>query len=230
MGKHMMVRVESIISRIAPKAFRNVLLGIRSRLPVGNPPEGTDLVGYESLLDWIKEKKIHTLDGDVVEIGSFMGGGTAKLARFFGIYGKKVYAVDIFDPNFDHTSNLGGDNMSSIYLEFLKGRKQEDIFREITQRYTNIHVIKEDSKKVTLPCKELCFSFIDGCHDPDYVRNDFHLVWDKTVSGGIVGFHDYGGDLPQTTRTIDELIEVNRHSIEHVSMIEEKWIILLKKR
>ena len=64
----------------------------------------------------------------------------------------------------------------------------------------------------------------------DYVRNDFHLVWDKTVSGGIVGFHDYGGDLPQTTRTIDELIEVNRHSIEHVSMIEEKWIILLKKR
>jgi hypothetical protein len=225
-----MVRVESIISGIAPRAFLGVLLSIRNRLLGFNPPQGTDLVGYESLLDWIKGNKIHTLDGDIVEIGSFMGGGTAKLARFFGSYGKKVYAVDIFDPSFDHTNNLSGDNMSSISLKFLNGRKQEDVFREMTRRYANIQVIKEDSKKVVLPCKEICFSFIDGCHDPDYVRNDFHLVWDKTVSGGVVGLHDYGGDLPQTTRTIDDLIEANRHSIERVSMIKEKWVILLKKK
>jgi len=229
MDKHIIVRVESIMFGIAPKAFLGVLLSIRNRL-LGYPPSGTDLVGYESLLDWIKENQIYTLDGDVVEIGSFMGGGTAKLAQFFSRYGKKVYAIDIFDPSFDHTNNLNGSNMSLIYLEVLKGRNQEDVFREMTRKYSNIQVIKEDSKKVVLPCKEICFSFIDGCHDPDYVRNDFHLVWDKTVSGGVVGLHDYGGDLPQTTRTIDDLIEANRHSIEQVSMIKEKWIILLTKK
>lgn len=229
MDKHIIVRVESIMFGIAPKAFLGVLLSIRNRL-LGYPPSGTDLVGYESLLDWIKENQIHILDGDVVEIGSFMGGGTAKLARFFGRYSKKVYAIDIFDPSFDHTNNINGSNMSSIYLKVLKGRNQEDVFREMTRKYSNIQVIKEDSKKVVLPCKEICFSFIDGCHDPDYVRNDFHLVWDKTVSGGVVGLHDYGGDLPQTTRTIDDLIEANRHSIEQVSMIKEKWIILLTKK
>lgn len=229
MDKHIIVRVESIIFGIAPKAFLRVLLSIRNRL-MGYPPPGIDLVGYESLLDWIMQNRIYALDGDVVEIGSFMGGGTAKLARFFGRYGKKVYAVDIFDPNFDHTKNLNGNNMSSIYLEVLKGRNQEDVFKELTWRYSNIQVIKGDSKKVVLPCKEICFSFIDGCHDPDYVRNDFHLVWDRTVSGGAVGLHDYQGDLPQTTRTIDDLVEANRHSIERISIIKEKWIILLKKK
>jgi len=229
MDKHIVVGVKSIVFGIAPRAFQGVLLSIRTRLR-GSPPPGTDLVGYESLLDWIMQNRIYTLDGDVVEIGAFMGGGTVKLARFFGRYGKKVYAVDIFDPSFDHTNNLNGSNMSSIYLEVLKGRNQEDVFRELTRRYSNIEVIKEDSKKVVLPCKEICFSFIDGCHDPDYVRNDFHLVWDKTVSGGVVGLHDYHGDLPQTTRTIDDLVEANRDSIERISIIKEKWMILLKKK
>ena len=194
------------------------------------PPPWSDLVGCEVLLAWLKTKRIGELDGDVVEIGSFLGGGTAKLARFFGRYNKKVFAIDVFDPSFDHTTNEAGNSMSSLYAQFLRGRNQEDVFRENTRRYHNIVVLKGDSKQATLPCQEICFSFIDGCHDPDYVKNDFLLVWDKTVRGGVVGFHDYGGNLPQTTRAIDELIEANREGIREISRIEGKWIVLLTRK
>ena len=218
-----------MLSRIGPRAFPTFALNIKSRV-LGYPLNAADLVGYESLLDWIKQNQIHTLDGDVVEIGSFLGGGTAKLARLFGRYSKKVYAVDIFDPSFDQTENLDGNSMSSLYSKVLRGRNQEDVFREVTAKYSNIVVIKEDSKEIALPCRRICFSFIDGCHDPDYVRNDFYLVWDKTVSGGVVGFHDYGANLPQTTTAIDGLIQANKHDIKQVARIEEKWIILLTKK
>jgi hypothetical protein len=120
--------------------------------------------------------------------------------------------------------------MASLYSQVLRGRNQEEVFKEITGEYANVVMIKGDSKQVMLPCHEICFSFIDGCHDPDYVRSDFYLVWDKTVSGGVVGFHDYGANLPQTTRMIDGLIQTNRDSIGATSQIVEKWIILLTKR
>ena len=211
------------------RILRNLSARLRSRL-WGYPPPGTDLVGYESLLAWLEKNQIDKLDGDVVEIGSFLGGGTAKLARFFGKHNKKVYAVDIFEPSFDNTKNIDGNSMASLYSQVLTDRNQEKVFRETTKKYTNIVMIKGDSKQVTVPCRAICFSFIDGCHDPDYVRSDFYLVWDKTVSGGVVGFHDYGANLPQTTRTIDELIEVNKDNVKITSQIGSKWIILLVKK
>ena len=212
-----------------PRILRNLSARLRSRL-WGYPPPGTDLVGYESLLAWLEKNQIYKLDGDVVEIGSFLGGGTAKLGRFFGKYNKKVFAIDIFEPSFDNTKNVDGNSMASLYSQVLRDRNQEEVFKETTQKYTNIVMIKGDSKRITLPCGEICFSFIDGCHDPDYVRSDFYLVWDKTVPGGAIGFHDYGANLPQTTRTIDELIEVNKDNVKGTSQIREKWIILLIKK
>lgn len=224
-----MVKVKTLLSIIVSNARQGFLSSIKNKF-LGYPPAETDLVGYETLLDWVKQHKVDVLNGDVVEIGSFLGGGTAKLARYFGKRNKKVYAVDVFDPCFDHTQSLEGNSMSSLYSQVLKGRNQEDVFKATTRKYPNIVTIKDDSQKVTLPCREICFSFIDGCHDPDYVRNDFHLVWDKTVPGGAVGFHDYGGNLPQTTRTIDELIAYNKNSIKEISQIREKYIILLTKK
>jgi len=209
--------------------LRNLSARIRNTL-LGYPPPGTDLVGFESLLARLKKEQIGKLDGDVVEIGSFLGGGTAKLARFFGKHNKKVYAVDIFEPSFDNTKSADGTSMASLYSKVLKGRNQEEVFRETTRKCPNVVMIKGDSKQVTLPCREICFSFIDGCHDPDYVRNDFYLVWDKTVAGGVVGFHDYGSNLPQTTKAIDKLIEYNKNSIKETSQIKEKWVLLLTKK
>lgn len=222
--------------RFTPKKLKFVLNKIRFQvinsrnILRGLPPIWSDLVGYESLLNIVKKYCVFKLDGDVVEIGSFLGGGTAKLAKFFLKYSKKIYAIDVFDSSFDSTVNLNGHSMASLYKRHLGSSNQWEVFKKITKNYPNIVVIKGDSKKVSITADKLCFSFIDGCHDPDYVKNDFYLVWDKTVSNGIVGFHDYTGDLPQTTGAIASLIEAHKDQIKRLVKIEKKWVLLMFKK
>jgi hypothetical protein len=75
-------------------------------------------------------------------------------------------------------------------------------------RYSNVITISKDSKKVKFPVdQEFVFGFIDGNHSPEYVVNDFYLVWKPLVPGGIVAFHDYGYDLPKVTETVDRLLK-----------------------
>lgn len=88
---------------------------------------------------------------------------------------------------------------------------------------------------VTLPPDtELCFSFIDGNHDPEYVRSDFYLAWNATVPGGVVAFHDYdetsGSNLPHVTKAVNELIELNKGAISNKHWIRETAMMLLGKR
>ena len=189
-----------------------------------------DFVGYEVLLDFIREQALHKLEGDLVEIGVFMGGGTVKLARFARKYHKKVYAIDIFDPSADNSETSEGVKMSDIYQAFLEGRSQLEVYQETTGGFDNIVTIKEDSKSVRFPREEkFIFGFIDGNHHPDYVRNDFYIVWHNLVTNGVLGFHDYDFELPEVTKTIDDLIAEHTSEISKVQEIKEKHIILLTK-
>ena len=43
------------------------------------PPLYSDMSGYERLLDMVIKKNICNLEGDIVEIGVFLGGGTYKM-------------------------------------------------------------------------------------------------------------------------------------------------------
>ena len=190
-----------------------------------------DFVGYEVLVDFIEKRALQNLEGDMVEIGAFLGGGTVKLAKFAKKYSKKVYAIDIFDPDFDKTEDESGMRMCHIYQSFLEGRSQLGIYQETTKGWGNIVTIREDSKKVKFPREQkFIFGFIDGNHHPEYVRNDFYVVWSNLVSGGVVGFHDYNYTLPKVTETIDRLIKEHEKEISEVHEIESRYIILLIKR
>src|SRR4030042_1866133 len=101
--------------------------------PKTDKDTSNDFVGYEVLIDFIQKRKLHKLEGDIIEIGVFMGGGTAKLARFARKYGKRVYAVDIFDPGCDKTQDKSGVKMCEIYEAFLQGRSQLEVYQKTTQ-------------------------------------------------------------------------------------------------
>lgn len=194
------------------------------------PPQWTDLSGYEKLLDFIEEHKILDIEGDLVEIGVFVGGGTYKLAKYLSKKRskKKIYAVDIFDITADSTQNTQGWIMSEMYAKILKGQSQWDIFQKLTKNCDNIIVIKGDSKNISIPADKVCFAYIDGNHDPSYVKNDFYLVWPKLSPHGVVAFDDYGYDLPMVTKTIDDLLE--KHSKEIAGYWINGKIIFIKKR
>ena len=190
-----------------------------------------DFVGYEVLLHFIKEHSLHRLEGDLIEIGVFTGGGTVKLARFAHKYHKKVYAVDIFNPEADKTETPDGVKMYDIYQAFLEGRPQLEVYQETTRRFDNIVTICQDSKKVRFPGgQKFIFGFIDGNHHPEYVRNDFLIVWPHLVPNGVLGFHDYNSELPEVTETINNLMAEHATEISQTHEIKEKHIILLTKK
>lgn len=194
-------------------------------------PTGLDLVGYETLIQFIRQRGLHRLDGDLVEIGAFMGGGTAKLARFARGHGKRVYAIDIFDPDADETPAEDGTRMCEIYNAFLEGRPQLLAYRDAVRGLGNVVTLHADSRTVSFPQgTRFAFGFVDGNHRREYVRSDFLLVWTRLVPGGAVGLHDYDGGLPEVTRCIDELLAERSDQIREAVCVPEKHIIFVVKR
>lgn len=190
----------------------------------------TDFAGYDLLIEYIRRHNLHSLPGDVVEIGAFMGGGTRKLGEYFNPFGKKVIVIDVFDPSFDHTQNERGEAMSVIYKLILGNRNLVDIFNSNVKHLQNIIVNKIDSKQMIFDKDTtLCFSVIDGNHNPSHVRSDFELVWSKTVDGGAVAMHDYGGDLPQVTESIDSILNDHAPEIKQIEKFQRQCFIIIEK-
>ena len=194
-----------------------------------------EFVGYEDLIGFMEEKRLCALDGDIIEIGAYMGGGTAKLAAFAKRYGKKVYAVDTFDPGLDETRGRGGVKASDVYQAFLSGRSMLETYREATRGFDNVVTIQKDSRKVTFPRgQRFCFGFVDGCHQQSYVENDFGVIWPRLVPGGAMGFHDYAyDDWPEVTTAVDGLIAAHAGEIREIHALTGKHdivcIILVKE-
>ena len=187
-----------------------------------------DFVGYEILIDFMEERGLSKLEGDIVEIGAYMGRGTAKLAKFAQRYGKKVYAIDVFDPSLDKTLSRSGIKAGDVYQAFLQGRSMFEVYQESTRGFDNIMTIKEDSRRVSFPEEQrFIFGFIDGCHQQAYVEHDFNLVWPHLVSGGAIGLHDYEfDDWPEVTRAADKLMHEYKREIGEAFKIEGKYDIL----
>ncbi len=196
------------------------------KTPLEDDPD--DFVGYEVLIDFIKQRALYELEGDIIEIGAYMGRGTAKLAKFAQRYGKRVYAIDVFDPNLDKTLSRSGIKAGDVYEAFLQGRSMFETYQESTRGFNNILTIRKDSKKISFPRQQrFIFGFIDGCHQQAYIENDFHVIWPHLVSGGVLGFHDYKfDDWPEVTEAINKLLNRHKKEISEAYEIEGKYNIL----
>src|SRR4030042_1310266 len=128
-----------------------------------------DFVGYEVLVNFIEKRALYELEGDIVEIGAYKGGGTVKLAKFAKEHGKKVYTIDIFDPSFDKTASISGAKACEVYEAYLYGGSMLEVYQETIKGFDNIITIKEDSRKVKFPEEQkFFFGFVDGCHQLAY--------------------------------------------------------------
>jgi hypothetical protein len=187
-----------------------------------------DFVGYEVLIDFIKRRALYKLEGDIIEIGAYMGRGTAKLAQLAQSYGKRVFAIDVFDPTVDKTLSKGGVKASDVYQAFLQGRSMLEAYQQSTRGFDNIVTIREDSRKVSFSKEQrFIFGFIDGCHQQSYVENDFRIIWPHLVSGGALGLHDYKyDDWPEVTEAADKLMQAHKTEINGAYELEGKYNIL----
>jgi hypothetical protein len=194
-----------------------------------------EYVGYENLIRFIEERALQFLDGDIIEIGAYMGGGTVKLAEFAKRYGKKVFAVDTFDPGVDRTVGRGGVTAGEVYEAFLEGPSMFEVYEKTTGAWDNIVTIRKDSRYLAFPREQrFFFGFVDGCHQRSYVENDFALIWPQLVSGGAIGFHDYRfADWPEVTPAVDSIVSGYQDHIAETAEIKGRGdvsTLLLVKR
>ena len=194
-----------------------------------------EYVGYENLIRFIEDRALQHLDGDIIEIGAYMGGGTVKLARFAKKYHKKVFAVDTFDPGVDLTVGRGGVTAGDVYQAFLEGPSMFEVYDKTTAGFDNIVTIRKDSRYLAFPREQkFFFGFVDGCHQRSYVENDFAVIWPQLVSGGAIGFHDYKfDDWPEVTPAVDGIVLDHRGEIVAIEEIRgrgEVATLLLVKR
>jgi len=194
-----------------------------------------EYVGYENLIRFIEDRALQHLDGDIIEIGAYMGGGTVKLAGFAKKYGKKVFAVDTFDPGVDRTVGRGGVTAGEVYQAFLEGPSMFEVYEKATEGLENIITLRKDSRYLAFPREQrFFFGFVDGCHQRSYVENDFALIWPQLVSGGAIGFHDYRfDDWPEVTPAVDGIVADHRNQIAETVEIKGKGdvcTLLLVKR
>jgi hypothetical protein len=208
--------------------------GFRIKYGFFPPARFTDLSGYECVLDFCIQHKIHLVAGDVVEIGVFLGGGTYKLSRYFHRHSpdKKIYAVDMFDIDFDTIVCTQGHQMRDLYRRYLNTFNIGNLrqaFDHVTKSCHNIEVKAEDSKNVDLPCDKVCLGYIDGNHSAEYVENDFYVIWNKLSSGGAILFDDYGFDIREATDTIHGILGKEKKTILRVYTIGIKTLAILKR-
>ncbi|MFA5360557.1 MAG: class I SAM-dependent methyltransferase [Candidatus Paceibacterota bacterium] len=196
------------------------------------PASFTDMSGYEFLLDTIIDKKIYQLEGDFVEIGAFIGGGTYKLSKLLEKLKieKKIYVIDTFNLSLDdHTCKQLKETLN-LHKKIMKDKKQYEFYKKVTKNCKNIITLIGDSKKTTLSCEKVSFAYIDGNHSYDYVKNDFYLIWDKLVSTGIIAFHDYNFDQPGAIRAIHELIGEQSDKILKIWINDLKSTVVIQKK
>jgi len=122
---------------------------------------------YDYIIDIIDGKyNILEQDGNFLEIGSFFGLGTAKLAEYLKYGHKKLISVDCFDLKHDDTLRNDGRIIRSIYMKVCDGdefKKQYEMYRENTSGFTTFY-----NKKNTKLLKRMMMV--------DEIKNAFIIV------------------------------------------------------
>lgn len=199
----------------------------------GNMYPSLSLSMYEAVVSrLIKPGRLLEVPGDLVDFGAFLGGGTRFLAEHVerSGSGKSVWAVDAFDPAMDPTVNSRGRSMESIYREAIpSGRSCREVFLETTADLANVELFAGDTRTLRLPDAPLCFAFVDCGHAAENIRQDFSTVWRRLSPGGVVAFHDYGGDLPGVTRAIHDCLGAVANELGDFGVFPDQWIIWIAK-
>ena len=146
----------------------------------------------------LKSMKHISKFGLVVEIGSWMGGSSVKLAEGIIKYknGARLYCVDPFKEFCDD-------------LEVVrKGRDIRKIFDKNMKGYLH-HVVEMYSVDASdeFEDESIDFIFIDGDHTYEGVKSDIEAWYPRIVTGGVMCGHDFGAKYPGVGKAVKEIFK-----------------------
>jgi hypothetical protein len=144
-----------------------------------------------------------TINGDIVEVGSWLGRSTIHLAEGCKVSNNGiVHAIDTFQGNpgkeFLYTAPL--KTHETIFDRFKKNIKAAGL-----GKFVKPH--KGTSESVRPLIKEkMRLIFIDGCHDYDGVLSDIKLWKNQVMKNGLLIFDDFEPTFPGVIKAVREQI------------------------
>ena len=140
---------------------------------------------------WLLEEEGNLLEklakdnknGNIVEIGSWKGRSTIRLAKGT-IAGKKniIFAIDPHTGSPEHIDALG--EQINTYPEFEQNIKNAGVENYI------VPVVQTSEEAALTFNAPIGLIFIDGDHTYEMVKKDFEMWNSKVLPGGIIAFHD----------------------------------------
>lgn len=165
-----------------------------------------------------------SIEGDILEIGSWLGKSTAYLAEACRASENRcVVAVDTFlgNPGKEALYQKPLESGTSIHRQFLT-----NIHKASLDRWVSEFTCGSASAFVQLKHKKFRMIFIDACHDYEDVKRDI-LLWKGTLlPGGILALHDYRKGTP-CAKAIDECVVRNKE--EFCTLLSVDLLLVARK-
>ena len=223
-----------MIDLISNRILRPTARAIVSRVPV--PWQlvpwvlKRPLADYDFAIDFFNQHDGGNVEGDVLELGCFLGFGTAKLAASAQTHGKTVHTADYFGVDFgkpEMVTSVSGRR----YLKLYHGQTQREVFDQITRKYSNIEVYAGDITKLEFPeSQRFAFSFIDAAHEYEEVEYYLKLSWSHMTPGGVLALNDYlNPETPEVTQAADDFVSKSQDMIAATGLKEERRMIAFVK-
>lgn len=153
-----------------------------------------------------------SIDGDVLEIGSFRGKTTVFLSAAIDALNleKIVYSIDPYTE----TSSERGCSSEDI-------ERAHETFVQATEGLKNHEHYRMYSDRAAVGLRNCSFSliFVDGDHTYSGVMSDYHNFEPLLSSGGFMVFDDYRNpSWPGVGRAVDTIIDEGVLSVERRMM------------
>ncbi|MFV0484651.1 MAG: TylF/MycF/NovP-related O-methyltransferase [Candidatus Saccharimonadales bacterium] len=171
-----------------------------------------DMVQRELILTEL-EKALEA-DGDVVELGCYMGETSVQMGRLMRKLGaqKKLWLYD----SFEGLPEKSGADASAIGVNFKAGElkaSKAEVMMKFKKAGLNLPIVKKGWFDELEPSRDLpekiCFALLDGDYY-DSIKVSLGLVAPKMGVKGIIVVHDYQNEaLPGARKAVDEFLQKN---------------------
>jgi hypothetical protein len=140
----------------------------------------------------------------IVEVGSLLGKTTIALAS---LRMHRVIAIDPHDGPWEIDALMGNRDrrleMGNTLEKFKANLKYYGVDDNVT-------IVQEFSDKAAEQWNKedvICCIFIDGCHDYEWVKHDYHAFKPYMHERCVIAFHDYNlRSFPEVVRAVDEIV------------------------
>ena len=145
-----------------------------------------------------------------VEVGVRQGYNAKSILSQLPI--NKLYLVDPYRPYWENNILQPGFSI--------------DVAKRVLVKFSDkiVFVRSSSADAIGLVPDDLDFVYIDGCHEPEFIRLDLQIWYPKICSGGVLAGHDLHDPL-----ILKEFIDFFRkHEQDEVHALDKDWWLVKK--